>query len=210
MLPSSLPLELPVGTPAVVVDPVRDFMHSKGTFTECFGLEDTEPIRQILPRLREMIKKWRMKVYPILCQSLYEWDQFGVPGLENLCTQGNFLGREPMIPETCFRATITKPQNSLYSAPREEESKAWNYICRSRHLILTGVTTTSCIQRTVKDFPKGYTQMVIPRDAVASRASRKSDEQAILDYWSEERMTNVIVVPSWKNIKFKKAMLAPL
>lgn len=200
MRPPSLPLIVPKSTPAVVVDPLHDFMDEKGVFTQCYGREETEPMRNLLPTLNQMVRVWRGKAHVVLCQSLYSHNQWGVKGLENLCTQENLLGREPCIDERFFQSAVTKSRNSITSIPTEE----WRELARNtkKHLILTGVTTTSCIAKTVEALRSGFWKIIIPADAVASRASQQKKEEALLDSWSDEHLSRVIVVPHWRDITF--------
>ena len=178
-------------------------MDRDGTFAECFNLDgqkDAEPVRRILPTLTGMTKAWRRKAYLILCQSLYTYDQWKVKGLENLCTEENRWGREPRIDERLFHSIVTKSHNSITSMPASE----WEELVRHtrEHLILTGVTTTSCIKKTVEALRLGFWKVIIPRNAVASRASQKEEADLLLDSWSGDSASHVIVVPSWRDITF--------
>jgi nicotinamidase-related amidase len=201
MRPTGPSLILPHGTPVIVVDPLRDFMDQSGTFAKCYGAQDTESIRDVLPVLTEMLRTWRGKTWNILCQSLYARNQWKVRGLEELCTKENCSGRESLIGRASFDFTATKSDNSVTSMAQGEVEELGRHM--RKHLILTGVTTTSCIAKSVEALRIGFVRIIIPRNAVAARNSQQKKADALFEGWSDERMTKVIVVPTWREITFE-------
>lgn len=204
MKPSTPKLTLPKGTLTIVVDPLNDFMSAEGVFAKAYGLPDTQPVRDLLPVLRSMMEAWKTKAHVLLCRSLYRHDQFGVRGLENLCTEGNRVGRDSEIPESFFRRDFEKTDNSILET---EDDEVKGRISTAQHLILAGVTTTSCLPKSVvhiRQVYPGHPQIIVPRDAVAARKERQADAEALLKAWEDEGPEGqVTVVPSWKDIRFK-------
>lgn len=185
-------LQLPKETTRIfVVDPLRDFLEESGVFAQCYGLEDTKPIRAIRSVLEDIVGQRQC----ILCASHYKHDQFDVQGLEKLCTTAR--GREPVIPKGNFVDAFEKTTNSILS-DRENVDRI---LSGATHAVITGVTTTHCIAMSVEDFHEQYRELIciIPRDAVASRTSRKNDEQALFKRWQKEG-EEIIVVDSVQDI----------
>jgi nicotinamidase-related amidase len=206
-------LQLARDTPAIFVDPLSAFMELEGTFVQCYGSEDTEPVRALGVTMKAMAREWRNAAELVLCQSLYERNQFSVPGLEELCTEQNRFDRAPVFAddhEEWFKYTIEKHDNSVL-ATLDRELRG--ILAATRHLILTGVTTTSCIAKSIEGDDRGRNSLrkelpdltvVVPRDAVAARVQKSAEAQELLAQWSRSEDKRVIVVESWKNITFTR------
>ncbi len=187
-------LTLPRGTPHVVVDPLHDFAH--GAFVECYGEKDTEPCREVIRTLTEMTEAWRQQAQMILCRSLYRYNEFNIPKLEKLCVGGK--GRRSLIPPEWFREHILKTHNSLFTGDKDPRELAADH----EFFGVTGLTTTSCVIKTIEDCKKLMADktIVVPADAVAVRKSRMKDQEAILERLSDPGEKQVVVVKSWRDI----------
>lgn len=202
MRPKRTPLLLPHGTGVVVVDAVKAFMHPDGTFVRCYGTEDAKPVCEVLERLREMLLAWQHKARPMECRSIYKRNQFTVPGLEELCTEENAFDRESCLPPGQFEWVFDKTDNSLLSAGEAVIA----LLRQSRNLIVTGVTTTSCVRKTVEDCVERFgdsMRIIVPGDAVASRVEKAAEQAALLKKWGSRTNKNVMVVDSWRDIAFE-------
>ncbi len=193
MLQKEIPV--PFGTPVIVVDPLKDF--ACGVFVECYGMEDTEPIRELIARLQQMVEAWQGKARLVLCKSLYDHNQFAVPKLETLCTTDD--GRESVISRNLFQQDIIKRQNSF--APNDVPLEP--IVGDARYLIMTGLTTTHCVIQSIVDCRRrlGRVQLIVPANAVGTRKMRESDGQRILGDLSHPHDQHV-VVPRWEDIRF--------
>lgn len=191
-------LSVPVGTPVIVVDPLKDF--ESGEFVTCYGLEDTEPVREVIARLRQMVEAWQGKARLVLCASLYDDDQFKVPGLEKLCTTD--AGRQSVIPPGLFHRQILKRQNSFGPTMQDLRPIVENDNC----LIITGLTTTSCVVQSVNDCRAvlGRVRLIVPANAVGTRKGRQNDGQRLVENWSQPNELHVTVVPRWEGITFEE------
>lgn len=203
MKPDKLPLTLPIGTPVILIDPLNDFTKPEGVFTEAYGAEDTKPVRDVVPVLNAMARAWAQKTEIILCRSLYTYDQFGVKGLEDLCTKENDWGRESVINYEWILRGFDKTENSILAT---DDKKIFDILESSRFLILAGMTLTSSIAKSKEELREILPELtlVVPRNAAAVRASRKADGEALFQQWADPAEEGVIVTPAWNNIKFKK------
>jgi nicotinamidase-related amidase len=198
-------LTLPQGTSAIVVDPLNDFLDPEGVFANTYGMQDTEPIRDVLPELQQMIGAWQENARIILCRSLYRRNQFGVPGLEELCVWDRPSGRFSPIPLEKFAVEFTKLDNSILSTRNDSILRMLE---SSRQIILTGLTVTSCIKKSIEQIGREVErlQVIVPRNATAARANEKSTTEAdeLFQQWSEPKNSRVIVVDRWQDIEFVK------
>lgn len=192
-------LELPIGTKHIIVDPLDGF--TQGTFVDCYGHEDTDPIREVVRELDEMTAEWQHDARLILCKSRYTYDQFGVPKLENLCVGED--DRRSAIPEDRFHRTIEKYNNSLLSADVDLE----DLLGDDDIFGAEGLTMTSCIIMSINDIRRAFSRLtiVVPADAVGSRTKQNEKAHSILEELSSRSVRNVIVVPSWRNITHVRA-----
>lgn len=198
--PSALPYRLRgEETCVVVVDAVRDFFDDDGAFAACYGKEDVEPVRRVLPALEDLALAWSGQCRVLCCRSRYHLNQFGVAGLENLCTTER--GRELRLPRGYFDDVVDKVDNSILTSPKIQ--RIFKEHRALTHLVLAGVTTTSCIARSIADIRSAlrHLQVVVPCDAIASRGSRQGDEHRLLRAWGSRQEKGVWVVPSWKDIE---------
>jgi len=179
---------------AIVIDPLADFISEKGAFSRCYGEKDTERVRNVANDLEAMVDEWNERVRVLLCRSKYEYDQCKVRNLEMLCVTEQ--GRESMIAPEMFSAVIEKYENSILCSPDIEEYLSDEIL----HLIPTGITTTSCVRKSIRGIQEKFPhiKIIIPKNAVASRISRENDENALLDLWGKSN--NVIVVKRWQDI----------
>jgi len=191
---SNASLVLPERTPHIVVDPLLDF--TEGAFVDCYGKKDTEPIRDVVANLDTMTAAWQDKAELILCRSQYDYDQFGVPGLEKLCTTD--WGRQSVIDPRRFSRSVCKFDNSLLSADADLDE----LIGDNEFYGIEGLTTTSCIIKTIDDCRDRMRDrtIVLPANAVGVRKARTADGQRILAQLSDPDDRQVIVVPRWQQI----------
>ncbi len=189
-------LVLPAKTPHIVVDPLQDFVSENGPFWTRYGQEDIRPLSDVIRVLEEMTLEWQESAYLILCKSQYAHDQFIHDGLVGLCTADE--GRSAKIPETRFARTINKGDNSVFSADVSMEE----LLGQAEFIGIEGLTTTSCVRKSVEDFRRRMNDrvLVVPRDAVAARKERTEDARAFLDSLASINEKNVIVVPTWRGI----------
>lgn len=190
-------LFLPKRTPHIVVDPLEDF--TEGEFVHCYGRPDTEPIREVVAHLDAMTEAWRDDAELILCRSQYRYDQFGVPGLEQLCTTEK--GRRSVIDPQRFSRSVCKFDNSLLSADVDIDE----LIGDNEFFGVEGLTTTSCIMKTINDCRDRMRDrtIVLPENVVGVRKARTEDGRRILAQLSDPDDTQVIVVPRWQQIRHR-------
>ncbi len=201
MKPSLTPLKLPRDTPVILVDPLNDFVEEEGVFAQAYGSEDTRPVRDLLPVLKKMAHAWQNKARLILCRSLYDENQFGVSGLEQLCVESNPWGRDCPMHENWFKGEFEKRHNSILVT---DDNEIRDILEAARFAVLTGMTLTSCIAKSKEQIRNEIPNLtlVVPRDTTGVRASRSADAEKIFEEWEQEHEDHVIVTPSWKKIKF--------
>lgn len=204
MKPLHTPLILPKHTPVIVVDPLNDFTHPDGVFAQTYGKVDTKPVRDVLPVLKRMATTWKEKARVILCRSLYREDEFGVPGLEQLCVASNFWGRDTALDPRLFKKEFEKRHNSILVT---DDQEIRDILESTRFAVMTGMTVTSCIKKSKEavatEIPK--LTLVVPRDTTGVRASRADDAEALFQEWESPKEEKVIVTPSWTDIKFLRS-----
>lgn len=190
-------------TPLVSVDGIADFVLPKGAFYREYG-EDAEPIIEWGKRAKQWINRLRGEFGGYLRHaavvSQYRHGQFRDPAwgetphaLDNLCVDEN--GREVIIDTPhLLTCTIPKSENDATTS-----DGFMDFVDRHEQMAWIGVTTTSCITRTLdslipqmEDRRIGLQRIVVSRDGFASRKSRARDEQRILD--TMERHQRVIMV----------------
>jgi len=185
----------------IVVDAtLPDFALQSGIFAQCYGEKDAQPVLALCKRMIEYkIEELRKRgAHVTLCRSNYDFDQFGVPGLESLCVTEQ--GRESLVDENKFDWQLEKTDNSILSAGE----RIHTLITLRKNLILAGVTTTSCVGKSIEDMRRqhaGRVQIIVPWDAVASRASQTAKEAKLLKQWEDSR--DVIVVSELDDIIFE-------
>ncbi len=180
------------------VDPLVDFADECGVFAQCYGLNDTERVREICSRVSQETLRLRGQAYQVLFRSKYTYGQFSVKGLERLCT--TTMGREPVVPAKYFDLVFDKYDNSILSAGAEVEA----LIDQRSFIIFEGVTTTSCIGISIDDTRKRFKgkKIIIPRDLVASRHERSAYEERMLDEFSRDGSRDVHIVERMSDIEF--------
>lgn len=200
---------LPANTSHVVVDPLEDFAFHEngkaGVFTECYGVKDTIPIREALGEIQTMLIAWAarsMQTKLILCKSQYDFNQFDVPGLEELCTTDK--GRNSLVREQAFDAVVTKRDNSLFSVP---ELNIDDLLGDGEYAGVEGVTLTSCVVKTIIDLRKRQRQqmLVLPLNAIGWRTQQNQKAQEIIDEYSDESVEDVLVIDKWQQIEHAKS-----
>lgn len=204
-----LDVQLRIGTPTIIVDMVDAFM-GNGTFVRhfesaCAG--DTDPVRNLLPTIEEMVEGLRGKSRLILCTSKYHPTQFvhdgaGLRGLcSDECPEDFRVSLRKDIQQHLDPVRLQKTANSILSA---NEADMRGILYPGKIGVLVGVTGTSCIEKSLEDIRRkciGVT-LVVPKNAVASRKSRKQEEARLFEQWSKVEEQHVIVVDSWRSIRF--------
>lgn len=186
-------------TCAVVVDPLWDFIAKEGEFERGYPGQN-ESIRAMMPTLTEMVEDLRKKVDTILCASKYNEGQFG-EHIQHLCTTEE--RRRSVIPEELFKETLTKTANSILTAGELGEG-IWRVLTDRPHLILTGLTGTSCVRVSVDEIVKYLpgTHVYLPKDVIAIRDNEDSRlrMEKIYEYWQDPKQTKLHVFDSWRDI----------
>ena len=199
----SVPLE---STTLFVIDPQRDFVGEDGVFARHYGLQEMGSLIALPARLDEMVnalrKDTRSRLRDVLVTSTYADNQFGVPGLEDLCTQGNTHGRQVLgLGENDFSQRLYKNGNSVTSGSRQEVDTIMRL---QTHSITTGATLTSCVGTSADTLSErsGYgVDVVIPLDVVAFRTSHAERVRDMLARWEES--DKIHIVDSWRDIRFE-------
>ncbi len=186
----------------VVDATLRDFADIDGVFARCYGREDSRPVLDLCERMieEEIYGLRERHAHLTLCRSQYTRNQFNVKGLEELCATEE--GRRSVLSPDLFDWEIDKNDNSILSAG----AKAEELIDTRDHHILTGVTTTSCVGKSIDEIRKRFAgkgkRIIVPRNAVAARASQADKARALFDEWKKDARSDVIVVPSLSDIEF--------
>ncbi len=186
----------------VVDATLRDFANLDGVFARCYGEEDARPVLDLCQRMiEEEIHALRKRhAHLTLCRSQYRQNQFNVQGLEDLCTTE--AGRHSLLSPDLFDFEINKTDNSILSAGE----KAEQLIDERNDHILTGVTTTSCIGKSINDIRARFAGrgkcIIVPRDAVAARFSQAKKADALFREWESDEQGDLIVIPSLRDIEF--------
>src|SRR3989344_5567056 len=183
-------------TCAIVVDPLWDFISRDGEFERGYPSQN-ESIRAVLETLTRMVDTLRTQVDTVLCASKYEEGQFG-DHIKYLCTSDE--RRTSMIPREWFRETLTKTDNSILMAGDD----AWRVLTDKPHVILSGLTGTSCIrvstQEILKYLPR--THLYLPKNAIAIRddANTRQKMEMLYEKWEDPDQKKVHVFDQWENI----------
>ncbi|MSR87157.1 isochorismatase family protein [Candidatus Peribacteria bacterium] len=188
-------LVLPKGTHVAVIDPQVDFMNVDGVYARKYG-KDAEPLAAITPELCKMVDQLKGKTIRMLFKSFYTENQFGVEGLEKLCTTDS--GCKSVIDEYRFNSVFKKFENSMLSAPCLNDK----FINELSHLILTGITITTCIEKSREAMAKRFPDLhiVIPLNVVAARLSQKKKADILIKQWRNDPQMSV--VDKWQDIVF--------
>lgn len=194
-------LSLPADTKHIVVDPLVDFARTTesrpGAFIDCYGREDVQPVIDAIVELQTMVLAWHEQVYCVLCKSQYQYDQFGVPGLEELCTTPE--RRTSLIPEEWFRSVFTKYDNSILSA----QQSVSELLGDGEYVGIEGITLTSCVTKSIQDIRTQLRgkKIVVPINAVGWRAKQEQVAQEIISELSNAKVRDVVVVDRWQQIE---------
>lgn len=190
------------------IDPLFDFLDAKGRYAEIFGVEETVNVRACSAHIDALFAHCRAtagNTKIVLVTSVYKPDQF--EGAPNICITPK--GREFMIrgvdnssiyvnssPEHDDILVVTKTQNSVLHCDKAAELLT---LIRGKHVLLCGVTSTSCIQSCAMDLcaEDRCASVSIGLNSVGCRRS-KGDERMFL----KERFANcpkVTLYDSWES-----------
>ncbi len=119
-------------------------------------------------------------------------------GLEELCTSEK--GGTSVISNSYFDAQVRKTDNSIFTAGQE----FLDAVKQRTFLVFTGITTTSCILKSIQEVREKFADrvVIVPRNAVASRVSQKKKEDELFEEWRDSNDERVIVVPTLRSIYF--------
>lgn len=161
------------------------------------GLDETDDIRNLPPTLQEMLNAWKGRAYRVLCRSEYPYNRWEKEGLEKLCTTEG--GRASVIDPSLFEHTMTKTDNSILAASEED----LKFLHRNEYLILAGVTTTSCIRKSIEQLLAERTQLkiIVFRNLVAARKSERDKAEKVLNM----RHPNLTVMDRWQDAEVAEA-----
>lgn len=207
------PVEINIAdTPLVSFDGIAEFTSSTGTFAREYGSTDTEPLRLWEARSRQWIQELRSRFAERLRHaaviSKYRFGQFhaeqGWPpdephALDGLC-----------VDDTYRRVTIDDPRQLIATIEKNENdattsSAFMKFIRLQRRAVLIGVTTTSCIAKTVRSLipemeagRSALEEVILARNGVAARKKQAKNARRILDEFSQH--TRVRIVRSLNDI----------
>lgn len=191
-------------TPLVSIDGIGEFTSRLGTFFRGFR-QDAQPLIEYGERAELWIKTLRerfgTRLRHVAVASKYRYRQFPeFPEIPALCVDDTYC--HITIDDESLVTKVEKREND---ATTSEELMA--EIRKMISMVLIGVTTTTCIEITVKKLlgmmrreEIQLQQIIMARDGVASRKSRQKNERSILDAF--EREPRIIVVPRLEDIHF--------
>ena len=184
------------------VDATHDFASPDGKFSRHFEHEECKPVRDACHRLIDVAEYLRGRAHMTLCRSRYPEGLF--PDIPSLATDEK--GCASIITPEWFDEEILKTHNSVLSAG----SAAVDLLQRRPDVVSMGVTPTSCIGISIADVRDKARELmpelagvrfIVPLDCVGSRISQKDKQQRLVDEWSNDKRTDVIVVRSIDDIR---------
>jgi len=139
------------------------------------GEELFDQARQIAPRIAELRKRARQAGVPVV----YVNDNFGkwrsnFEALLKYCLAEDVRGRsfvQQLVPAECDYFVLKPKHSGFYQTPLELLLKHLG----ARRLILTGVSSNSCVLFTANDAYMRDLELNVPPDCVASCTSKEQD-----------------------------------
>jgi nicotinamidase-related amidase len=163
----------------IFVDPLYDFLDIGGQYCQIFGIGETTNVRDCKSHIDSLFVHCRShSVKVVLVTSEYIPNQF--EGVPSLCTTP--VGKQFMIQGLNNSnidddiMVVTKSKNSVLHCDKAVQLLD---LIRDKHVLICGVTTTSCIQCCVNDLKDCCASLSIGLNSVGSRLS-KADERALL------------------------------
>jgi hypothetical protein len=181
----------------IFIDPVFDFIDKEGIFFKKFG-SDSIPLIHILSTLQDILNSCfnLQNVKKILCTSRYIRDQFQTIGLEMLCVEEK--GQKSCLDPSLFDLHIVKKSNCIYECiDQNQELELEHLLTKCSKILVTGMTTGSCIRASVLELMKRGHHVVIARDGITHRTSQNECAERHLIDWEK---SGIEVVQSWKDI----------
>lgn len=201
------------GTLIVSIDGTAEFTLMTGNFCREYD-DDALPLREWRQHCKSWLEELRYKfgarLRHIAVSSKYKYRQFRDPRwpantphwLDCLCV------------DDTYRQVVIEPQRNVERIIAKREIDAttakefMDVIRQTRKAVLIGVTTTSCIAATTKSLLQkmetgemALQTLIMARDGVASRKSRKKDAMRILNWLGEQ--PRITMVPSLNDIKWE-------
>ena len=148
-------------TALLLIDVVNDFEFPRGD-------ELYEQALPIAPRIAELKKRARRARIP----AVYINDNFGrwqskFEDIVRHCLRGDVRGRpfvEQLVPDDCDYFVLKPKHSGFYQTPLELLLKHFG----TKRLILTGVSTNSCVLFTANDAYMRDLELAVPEDCVAA------------------------------------------
>ena len=155
-------------TALLIIDLINDFEFPRGD--ELF-----EQALPIAPRVAALKKRARAAGIP----AVYVNDNFGrwqskFADIVEHCRRPGVRGRpivEQLVPEDCDYFVLKPKHSGFYQTPLELLLKHFG----AERLILTGVSTNSCVLFTANDAYMRDMELIIPRDCVAACNTQEHD-----------------------------------
>lgn len=174
----------------IFIDPLHDFLHENGVFCKTYGLLDTSRVRGMKAVLSELLSACieKKSVHVVLVSSIYGPNQF--ENIKNLCVspEGQDFALDgvsellsgPQISVTVLRKTT----NSILTCSDESYDHLLRIIS-GRNVLISGVTSTACVDCAVNDLAKYCNCILVARDSIACRNSAIAREQKVIESWQQ-------------------------
>lgn len=198
-------------TRLVSIDGIREFLLTTGSFCREYG-KDAEPLIEwgnlSSAWIKELRAQFGRRLRHTAVASKYKFGQFRDPkwpasdrhALDSLCVDDTY--RHLVIDDEPLAEMIEKNENDATTSPAFMEM-----VKRERQIALIGVTTTSCITKTLGSLlPQmerrtvALQRIIAAMDGFASRKSRQSDEKYLLGQLADHPL--IIMVPHLQNIQW--------
>jgi alkylated DNA repair dioxygenase AlkB/nicotinamidase-related amidase len=186
----------------IFVDPINDYLQPSGVFAQTFGLEDTGYIRSMKVTFSELYSACQQKgIFVVLVSSTYTPLHIShIPGLCSSSTGRAFcIPALPSPPPSSKTLVIHKTSVSVLECSALEKQELLNRVA-GKEVVVCGVTTVTGVQRAVDSLKDICRRIVVPRNAVASRAHSREKERGLLESWSSASFPNVEVIDTWESL----------
>ncbi|KAL0483510.1 arginine deiminase [Acrasis kona] len=181
----------------IFIDPVFDFVDERGIFFQKFK-EDSQPLIDVLPVLDDVLQccKDLPHVKTVLCTSIYKVKQFKTDGLENLCTEER--GQQSLLDPSKFNLHAIKKTNNMYDLfDANKTTELDDLVDMCDKVLVTGVTSTSCVRATIQELLKQKKSVIVALDAIAHRKSSNNTASSLVNQWNNQ---GVIIKDAWKSV----------
>lgn len=207
----------PASTLVVVVDPQAGFSSPAGTFGKVFGLDELAPLRSAIARLNDFAAGLPVEVQVVVVLSEYNRGARAAGGasdpLSDLCTAGGpdcEIAEELVVQERW--QVVTKHSTDAWASPEFREVVLRFLDRRGRHVVVVGLTATTCVRQSVLSIlgavDQGQVRIVLLRDLIGARASSfvpVGGEPSLIDrVYQEMTAKGAVCVESWKALRWRR------